>query len=483
MTDAQPGPEKMTAAMVVDMFEPQIDEVTAAIGQSKQAEDDAQAALDKADGSVEVAKAKRAERFDELRDAQMGTRIMESRLEERQKVALAALGATESSSSETFAAQTRIETGDEEAAAEVIEKIRGVNEQLSEEDAANRLIVIGALPVVSQVDPPNPYHNQNVVSFVEVGDDTRLGIWRAAGRHYVNLMPGLVNHVGLPDSEDKIPFGHRDETGYNRLIAVEPLELRFVSTAHEVQQLVQGQARPYPSRYGSITVGSSETDAMEPAIITGEAVDEFTSWLAKNDALRVLVFAAAFDRAGDTPADAVPKLPEGSRAQELAREAFKDRIQLYVGDIAANNIQEHVEVERMRDDLLFSREVQEYIGISDNDLVAYVTEALQPHVAVEQDEHNKDAVNFVVRNTGMRSFTTAESMCEFVDKKFGEAGYGEYGMGLIMNVIARDLELGALRETLDYYSEDTRSERRFRRRLNEVMERIETDKKIWPHGR
>lgn len=50
-----------------------------------------------------------------------------------------------------------------------------------------------------------------------------------------------------------------------------------------------------------------------------------------------------------------------------------------------------------------------------------------------------------------------------------------------MKQIARDLNLGALREARDSL-EDTRSDRKFRRRINDVMERIEVDKALLPNS-
>jgi hypothetical protein len=470
----------MTAAMVVEMFEPELDVAVASAEEARLAEEGAQAGVDKADERIERAREKREQRWGELQAARSETHRRESRVEERRRVALAALGATESSSSESFVAQTVIEGGEEEEAKDVLKRIRGINDQIKGEDAIRRVIVIGALPVVSEVESPNQHRNRSKVSFVDVNLRSDVGMWRTQdGRHHVNIMPGSpgnISEIGLLDRDDGVPYGFRDEDGYNRVIDVEPLELEFVTTAEEVEELVHGQDQPVPGRYGSVTVGTGETDAMKPAILTGEAVDEFTSWLARNDAMKVMVFAAAFDGEDVALPDDL-RMEEDSRAMEIARAAFKDRVQGYIRDYADNSIQEDVEIPRMRKDILFSRGVQEYLGISDEELGGYIAETLQQYVSVEQDGHRDgNGVRFDVRTPGLRNFRGVEYMCAGVAHKFGEAGF-ELRSYLNMDGVARKIQLTALRDKLDTLP-DKRSNRRFRRDMTTLLDRLSSEQQI-----
>ena len=473
MTDGQPAmPEKITATQVVEMFTPQLDAVSASIDEARGEQTQAETAFGEAEQRLAIAKTDRADRLNDVRQAEMKVHAREQRLKETQGIALAALGATDLPSAETFIAQTLIESGSDKEATELLDKARGVNEQLAKGNAIQRLIVIGSLPVISTVQYPARFQ-EDKVSFIELDSKATLDLRRVAGRHYIGILPQEVSQIDMPDRDTKVPYHHRDTTGHYRLIATEPVELKFVSTKDELAELIQGSEEPSAlfNSYGRLSVGSDENNNLLPAIISGEAVDRFTEWLAQSESMRVLVFASLTATGREFGAE-IPELPEDSEVLQEARTIFKEYVQTYAKDLVGNNIQEQVEIiERLKSNPLFSREVQEYLGIGDDELADYLTEALQPGVDIKkEDEHYKD-LHFRAIGGGVRSFYSVDTMCDLVQKKFGEGGFGISSTSIMWNV-ARDLKIGALRKEQELLK-DTRASRKLKNRIKATIQAIE----------
>jgi hypothetical protein len=465
-------------AQVLGLFAPQIDRLIDNVGQALELEASAKDAFEVANEAALRAKDKQTSKMHELRQAENMTYSSRNWLAEQQQAALSALTSTSGRPDETLIAQTIIEGGQASEATSALETFAELARRDEGELVYKRLVILGSFPVRRSVRGEEVMQEEveeENLSVVDVSSDhpEPLSVQRLGGRHFVTIKkPERVSQFILADA---VLGGTIDTSGQERIVQTEPLDLKVVTSEEQFRDLTGEETfkqRFARRRHSDINVGTKVGDLLPPVIITGEAVDHFSSWLSESKLMRPMLFAALLDENGD--AEHVPPLEEGSTEQGKAVMVFNNSIEHYVENLVGRerhrpSIPETIQT--MRTSLLFSRAVQEYLGINDAYLGERIGEVLGQYVKVwGADVGDRGGPVEVHATDAWMNFGSVEELCEHVENSFKEGGFDLSATSVFKN-IAKNIQLDALIKE-SHRQPDDRAGRKRSQRIAETIESI-----------
>ena len=452
-----PEIQALSPADIVEMFVPKIDSLAEGLTSAEQVEAAAQEAVHKAESRLQDKRV-------ELAGAQQGTYRVRQNLRSTVNTGLKALEATGIVSAESFMAQTAIERGSEADAQDFLDRTEELNERLRQPGSRRRLILLGSLPVLNTLGSSSPGWGDEV-SFVDLptptADDGPIGIGRANGRHYLKIPSQRTSQFTLSLRGQE---NYGDVFGEERIFYEEPSEIQFVDTEEEFIGLTGGKALDnLPNFLGNnVNIGTGADESLQPAIISGDAVDKFTDWLAQNEFLRTMVVAAtAHDPIHERPT--VEKLPKGSDARAIAELSFRGTVEDWVNKALAVFDNDDQFIRDAHRDLLLSNEVRSYLGVDDEDLGGYIVDALESTVALDAP-----SLQFVACHSerpGSLATFTVKSMLSKIVRRLGQADFEVPPLAMNHAVI------GLKQKSQDRYLAelgDTRADRKLKRRILEA---------------
>jgi hypothetical protein len=473
-------------AIITETYGKQIDLVGAGLVRAEDAAAATEARVFSADSELAAAKELSTSRH---ADAGVAQGVLKSQQRLMRQVKGSAIHALHNSglpTGDTFVAQTHFEGGNEDKAREVLDRVAQVNGYLGREDARQRIIVLGSLPLSKAVGGESSA--KPMISFVDLRSNNvrrtpSIGIAREEGQHYLSIEPTVVTQVA-PRLQTLDPGIEKptDRSAATRLLHEQPGDVRIVGTEDELVELViqPGQVEQYAPDYGErqLRIGDGEEGPSLPtAIIYGPAVEKFTSILNESEYLRTLIFATLSAAAGGGTQEEIEQpeaLPADSEALEKAQATFIEAVETFTKEVVGDAIEGSRFTDKAaRENMWLTSAVQEYLGIDARTMLTHIARVLDPYVKVKIG--NDKASTYVdmghPNGTGLTSVDVlAYTITTAFSRKFNDDSLPSD----LEQTIERRLQRAALEKELDSITGlEDRKGRKLREQLNAALNAVD----------